>query len=186
MMKKNNILSLFAIVILFANCATAKWKETLVSTGDINSVVNNIITDFTFTSNLYKKDSIFSIAITDNNDGILIIGISGAVNKVYPNVDFKVGSYDEIIPNQYAIKDGNLFYWNDSKEVIGKEIIDILKKYDHIDFDWSKEYVIPPLTIDDGKEGVVYYICKNDYRNYKKTGANTIKKHYAPPKLKCN
>ncbi|MDU1891754.1 MAG: hypothetical protein E6767_13795 [Dysgonomonas sp.] len=177
---------LLIIPVLMLSCATSKWKETLVSDGDINSVVNNIITDFTHTSGLFKKDSVFSIIITDTNDGKLIIGIGGAVNKIYPKADFKIGDYDDNIPNQYIIIEDKLFYWDDSKKTINQEIIDILKKYDHIDFKWHEEYALIPLVIDDGAEGVVYYVCKNNYKNYKKTGANNIKKHYSPPVLNCN
>lgn len=42
-----------------------------------------------------------------------------------------------------------------------------------------------PLIIDDGIEGVVYYICKNNYKYYKKTGANNINRHYKVPILDC-
>lgn len=183
-MKKSILL--LALSIFMLSCATSKWKETLVSEGDINLVVNNIITDFTHTSSLFKKDSVFSIIITDTNDGKLVIGIGEAVNKIYPKAGFKIGDYDDIIPNQYVIKEGKLFYWNDSKNITNQEIIDILKKYDYIDFKWHEEYALPPLIIDDGAEGVVYYVCKNNYKNYKKTGANNIKKHYSPPVLNCN
>ncbi|MDR0232702.1 MAG: hypothetical protein LBI82_11375 [Dysgonamonadaceae bacterium] len=186
-MKKYKLLFLFAILLLCENCAAAsKWKETLVSKGDVNDAINNAITDFLHTSNLSKKDTIFSIVITDTNEGIIIIGIGGAVNKVYPRSENEIGTYDEIFPTQYVIRDNKLFYWNDAKQAITQDIISILEKYNHIDFHWSEEYVIPPLVIDDGKESVVYYFCKNDYKNYKKTGGNTIHRHYKPPKLNCN
>lgn len=180
------IFLLAAVFLLIESCATTKWKESLVSTGSINDAVNNIITDFMNTSKLSKMDSIFSIIITDTKDGIVIIGIGGAVNKIYPKLDFAIGTYDNIFPTRYLRKGNKLFYWNDSTQVITQEIVEVLKRYDHIDFSWSEEYIIPPLVIDDGKESVVYYLCKDNYTNYKKTGGNTITKYYPPPKLNCN
>jgi len=188
LIKMKTIIFLFLLTILlsFGNCATSKWKDTLISKGNINDAISNVITDFLHTSNLSKKDTIFSITVTDTNPEIIVIGIGGAINKVYPRAENKVGTYDEIFPTQYVIRDNKLFYWNDTTQIITQDIISILEKYNHIDFHWSKEYIIPPLLIDDGKEGVVYYFCKNDLSNYKKRSGNTLTKWNKPPKLKCN
>jgi len=185
-MKTIKLLLLLAILLLLGNCAASKWKETLVSEGKITDAVSNAIIDFLNTSKLSKKDSIFEVLVTDTKDGIVKIGICGAVNKIYPRSENKIGTYDEIFPSQYIVRNGKLFYWSDTTQVITQEIISVLGKYNHIDFHWNEEYIIPPLLIDDGKEGIVYYFCKNDYKNYKKTGSNTIRQHFTSPKLNCN
>jgi len=185
-MKMYRLLFLFAISLLLGSCATSKWKEFLVSSGDINNIINNTIIDFINTSKLVKKDSIFDLLITDSNDGLLIIGIAKPSDIVRPSYKNKIGTYDNVFPTRYLIKEGKLFYWNDSTQVITQEILDVLKWYDHIDFSWTElDYEMIYGVHDDGVEGVVYYVCKNDYRNYKKTGASTIKKHYKTPKLHC-
>lgn len=69
--------------------------------------------------------------------------------------------------------------------MITQDIIDVLKRYDHIDFNWQKSYDLPPFLINDSPEGFVYYLYKNNLRNYKKIESNTIKKHYKIPQLEC-
>ena len=184
-MKILKLFILLAVFLLFGNCAVSKWKETLISKGNVNDLVNNVITDFFNTSNLSKRDSIFGVLITDNNDGIIKVGICGAVNKIYPRKENKVGTYDAIFPTRYLIRDEKLFYWSDTTQIITQEIISVLEKYNQIDTLWWSSGGLPDYVIDDGKEGVVYYICKNNLKNYKKIGSNTIRKQYNPPKLKC-
>lgn len=185
-MKLYRLLYFSFLILLLGGCAISKWKETLVSTGDVNDAINNVITDFSNTSKLSKQDSVFGVHVTDLNKDIIIVGIMGATNMVYPRPENTVGTYDDIFPSQYLIKDNKLFYWSDSTQIITQDMINMLDKYNHIDFNWQEEWEIPPYVIDDGKEGVVYYICKNNYMNYKKTGANNINKHYSVPKLNCN
>ena len=184
-MKKSKFIFLLLFCFVFENCATSKWKKELVSEGNTVNAINNAITDFFNTSKLSKKDTVFSLKVTDAGNGILVIGIIGAVNKIYPTDKNKVGAFDEFFPTRYIIRDEKLFYWNDTTQVITQEMISTLERFDQIDFNWSKEYILPPLIIDDGKEGMVYYFCENDLRNYKKNGSGTIRQHYDPPKLNC-
>lgn len=179
------IVFLVVVAILLGSCATSKWKMGLVSEGNSNDAVNNVIIDFLHTSRLSKKDSVFDIVVTDINDEILIIGIGSATNKIYPSPEYKDGYQDKFIPSQYAIKEGKLFYWKDTTKIADQEIIAVFKRYNQIDFHWSEESAIPPFNHDDGKEAVIYFICKNNYRNYKKTRVNTISKHYKTPTPAC-
>lgn len=179
----------------------AVWKKTLSASGDVDVAINNSITDFFNTSKLFKADSVFAIDIIENED-IYVIGIGGAVNKIYPYIRDTIGAKNDLFPTKYLIRKGKLFYWNDPGEKITQEVIDVLSKYDAIDLDWrDREYniplnitdgeygenvYIPPMVIDDAQKGIVYYICKSDFTIYKKTGFNTIYRHYKQPKLKCN
>ena len=185
---------------MLAVSGCAVWKKSLSANGDIYVAINNCIIDFINTSNLFKADSIFAIDIIENED-IYVIGIGGAVNKIYPHIRDTIGAKNDLFPNKYIIREGKLFYWNDPKQEITQEIIDVLSRYDAIDLDWrNREYniplnipdgdpriiYIPPMVIDDAQKGIVYYICKNDFTIYKKTGFNTIYRHYKQPELKCN
>jgi hypothetical protein len=64
--------------------------------------------------------------------------------------------------------------------------ISILEKYNHIDCRWSELPDIIGGVHNDGVEGVIYYFCKNDLTNYKKSDVSNIRKHYKIPLLKCN
>jgi len=184
-MSKLKLFIVLVIFLLFDSCVVSKWKVDLISEGNVNDAVSNVITDFLNTSSLSKKDTVFGVLITDTNDGVIKVGICGAVNKIYPRKESKVGTYDAIFPTRYLIRDEKLFYWSDTTQVITQEIVSVLEKYNQIDTLWWSSGGLPDYVIDDGKEGIIYYICKNNLKNYKKTGSNTIRKHYNPPKLKC-
>jgi hypothetical protein len=178
---------LSAIFLLLHSCAVSKWEGTLASQGTINNAIDNVVTDFLHTSKFVKKDSVFNISVTDLNNNVLIIGIAIPSDIVRPSYKNKVGTYDNIFPTQYIIKNGYLFYWNDSTQVITQELFDVLKQYEHIDFSWTElSYEMIYAVHDDGVEGTLYYICKDNYKNYKKTGISNINKRYRIPVLKCN
>lgn len=190
----------FSMITVFIMSGCAVWKKTLSASGDIDVAINNSITDFINTSKLFKADSVFAIDIIENED-IYVIGIGGEVNKIYPYIRDTIGAKNDLFPTKYLIRKGKLFYWNDPEQKITQEIIDVLSKYNAIDLDWrDREYniplnitdgeygenvYIPPMVIDDAQKGIVYYICKNNFTIYKKTGFNTIYHHYKQPKLKC-
>lgn len=170
-------------MLFVTSCAI--WKKNLSPTGGLTTVINNVITDFENTSKLFDKDTVFSVIVTDMDD-YYIVGIGGVVNKIYPQNQEIIGTYDEMLPNKYVIREGKLFYWTEPNKKISGKIIDILIKYDQIDFNWRDEhYDLPPLKIDDGKDGVVYYICKKHIMRYKKTRSNTLKKHFKIPQITC-
>lgn len=181
-----------------SSCAV--WRKSLSASGDIDVAINNSITDFINTSKLFKADSVFTIAITDKEDRY-IIGIGEAVNKIYPYIRDTIGAKNNLFPTKYIIREGKLFYWNDPEQEITQELIDVLSQYDAIDLDWrDREYnkplnisdgehgeniYIPPTVIDDAQKGLIYHICKNNFTIYKKTGFDTILRHYKQPKLRC-
>lgn len=190
---------IYLLIIVPAVFSCAVWKKSLSANGDIYVAINNCIIDFINTSKLFKADSIFAIDIIENED-IYVIGIGGAVNKIYPHIRDTIGAKNDLFPTKYIIREKKLFYWNDPKQEITQEIIDVLSRYDAIDLDWrDREYniplkisdgdpkviYIPPMGIDDAQKGIVYYICKSDFTIYKKTGFNTIYRHYKQPKLRC-
>jgi hypothetical protein len=126
--------------------------------------------------------------------------------KIYPREENKVGTYDKVFPTRYIIKESKLFYWNDTTQIITQDIITVLERYNHIDFNWKDaiiqdiilaignidfnwkddDFILTPQIVhNDGVEGIVYYICKNDLKNYKKKRVDNLRKQYKIPKLKC-
>lgn len=184
-MKISKTIFLSMCFFLLGSCAVNKWQNTLIQKGNMNDAVNNAITDFVHTSKWSKKDSIFTVTITDINEENVNVTIAIADDDVYPNSKNKVGTYDHTFPTRYIVKNGKLFYWNDTTQFITQDIISILEKYNHIDYRWSELPEIIGGVHNDGAEGVVYYFCKNDLTNYKKSGVSNIRKHYKTPILKC-
>jgi hypothetical protein len=185
------------------------FDNKLVLQGGVNKAVNNVIFNFAKTSKLFKKDSIFHISIEENNS-TYIMTIGGAINKVYPQIRHKLGAVDKykVFPTNYKVLNGKLFYWSVSGAEITQEIFDVLTQFNHIDFDWrDREYniplgiadgeygeqmYIPPLIIDDGKQTLVYYVCKNNFKKHKKVKGHYLRKKRfwyrslgKTPKLEC-
>ena len=186
-MKINKLIFLFFIFLLLVSCSTSRWNESLVSTGNMDVVVENVIIDFIHTAKLAKNNSVFNVSLIDIDQDILMIGITIPSDVIHPSCKNKVGTYDDVFPTQFIIKENKLFYWNDSTVAITQEIIDVLKRYNHIDFSWvDLPYEMIYVVHDDGIEGIVYFICKKNYNNYKKTGISNIAKQYINPKLKCH
>lgn len=182
------ILSLLSILLIaLGSCVTPKWKYALVSTGNIDDAIENSITDFLHSSKLIKTDTVFNVLIENNDSEVLIISIIRPSDLIRPGFKNKVGTYDNIFPTKYRIKENKLFYWNDSTQAISQHIIDALIQYEHIDFSWSElPYEVINGVHDDGVEGLVYYICKNNFRNYKKTKTSNITRYYPAPTLNCD
>lgn len=184
-MKTNQILFLLICFFLLENCAITKWQDTLISKGNINDAVNNAIIDFVHTSKISKKDSVFNVTVTDINEEKITITIGVADDVIYPNMKNIIGAYDNVFPTRYIVINDKLFYWNDTTQVITQEVFFILEKYNHIDYRWKEYPVIVGGVHNDRFKGVVYYFCKNDLTNYKKTGVSNFRKHNKVPTLNC-
>ncbi len=182
---KQNIIKILVCAFFISGCATS-WKTRLSSTGDLNTAIENVIIDFAHTSKLFEKDSVFVIfegyyQPGYSYDEIFSIDISGAVNKKFPRIVDTIGSINDHMPTHYVIHEGKLFYWTDPNAPFTKEVASVLLQYDCIDSTLIVDDItfhggIAPLIIDDGKEGVTYFVCKKDYLNYKKKTYVHIKK----------
>lgn len=166
---------------------------------DSDNAVSNAIIDFVNTSKYFERDSVFEVGVAER-EGYYIISIAGAYNKIYPQIRDSIGAKDDIFPTKFQIRDGKLFYWNDPDQAITQEMLDVLTRFNHIDFEWRdreyniplniadgdpRVYYFPPIAINDGVEGVLYYICISNPLQYKKTGISHIRRHYRIPKLIC-
>jgi hypothetical protein len=197
---KKQILPLFMLFLLvFTDCKP--YKSQLLKKGDRNQVVQNTIIDFSNTSRLFAKDSVFFIEIYDtlhrmvlekfDEDNfrwirgkvykdILAITIIGSDMKYLINDSSDI-TKNKNLPSMHIQKDGKLFIWNDESQIISDETLSILHEYNLITYDYLYDY-----GVDDAKKGVNYYICRNNLLNYKKITGNLAIGYYDAPKLNCS
>jgi hypothetical protein len=128
----------------------------------------------------YKNVSVID---TINNDTIFRITGDNDHPSLWINKD-KVSYNYRAFPTMLIETDGKLFFWYDKTKNVTDTIINTLYRYNFVDTMIVNAY-IPEHSINDAQKGIVYYFCENNLRNYKKTGSNTLTKHYKPPKLKC-
>jgi len=203
-MKLNN---LFLLGILFLLGSCKAYKKKLIQKGGNREVLQNAILDFSNTSNLYKKDSVFSVWIHDplykmvlnetsdeNSEwingkpylGMIAVSISADYNNILLTDTIKIGYKGLKIPTRYIEKDNKLFYWRDADYPLTQETLTIYKKY-HLLVDNDLDGVIEffDLKINDAQKGVHYYFCEKDITNYKKITTNKAIGYYNAPILDC-
>lgn len=202
---KANYLFLLSLVLLIGSCAT--FKEKLVKQGGTNQAIQNAILDFSNTSSLYKKDSVFSVLAyeplyrmileqtKDGNGswkkgkpykGILAVSISASYNKILLTDKAKIGSKGVKMPTRYIINNGKLFYWWDDNYPLTQEALMVFKKYNLLvknDLDGVAEFY--DFELNDAQKGAHYYFCNNNLSNYKKIISNRGIGFYDAPNLKC-
>lgn len=203
---KIKYLSLLTLLVLLGSCGA--FKKELAQTGGQNEAIQNAILDFSNTSGLYKKDTVFSVSFQnplyrmvleeteDGNgrwvegqpyDGIVAVSIGADYNKMLLTDSTKVGNKDVKLPTRYIEKDGKLFYWWDDDYPLTQKTLDILDKYDLLlndDMDGVVEFY--NFTTNDDRKGVHYYFCKNDLTKYKKETTNKGIGYYDVPNMDCS
>jgi hypothetical protein len=197
------IITVIALTSL-ESCVT--FKDNLAQTGGQEKQIQNAILDFSNTTRLFKKDSVFSVSfddtlyrmtlnkVSDGNStwikgkpykGIKTVNILGTYNKFLLTDSTKVGSKG-YLPSRYVEKNGKLFYWWDDDYPITEETLAVLKKYNLLQDNDGGWRIIPDISVDDSKKGADYYFCQNDLTNYKKVITNKAIGYYDAPKLNCN
>ncbi|MBZ9730540.1 hypothetical protein LB467_12670 [Salegentibacter sp. JZCK2] len=197
------LLGVIALVSL-KGCVT--FKDNLVQDGGREEFIHNAILDFSNSTRLFKKDSVFSVSfddtlyrmslhkISDGNSawikgkpyvGIKTVNIIGTYNKMLLTDSTKVGSKG-YLPSRYVEKDGKLFYWWDNDYPLTEETLAVFEKYNILQDDAGGWLKFPDMSTDDAKKGADYYFCENDLTNYKKVITNIAIGYYDAPKLNCN
>ena len=184
MIKNCNIKGAYLIffLIMFSGCAS--WKEQLITKGNHNELIQNAVTDFIHTSNLYKKDNVFEVKVDSINEELLGVRIGAEINPLLVSVDTNKVINESGLPTRYIEQEGKIFYWIDSNQELTKETIEVLLKYTEVDTAIANVY-FPEFIIDDSKKATHYYFCKDNFKRYKKVTTSKGMGWYAPPKLSC-
>lgn len=174
----------FYLIYILLLCSCTTLKDNMIVNGNENDAILNAIFDFTHTENrLLKEDRTFLVSI-DNVEDNIVVGIIGDPNTILLITE-ENGSYSyRAFPTMLVETKGRLFFWYDKSKNVTDTIINTLYKHNFVDTMVVNAY-IPDRIINDTKKGAVYYFCKNDLSNYKKTASSTLTKYYKPPKLKC-
>jgi hypothetical protein len=197
----NRYILMLTSFLLLASCGS--FKKELFQTGGKEEAVKNAILDFSNTSSLYKKDTVFSVSfqdplyrmvlekVDDGNskwiedkayEGIIGVNVSADNNKIFFPEDAKIGSKGKL-PSRYIEKDGKLFYWWDDNYPLKKETLTILNKYNILEPDKISAL---DFSINDAQKGVHYFFCKDELSVYKKITTNKAIGYYDIPNIKCN
>lgn len=201
---KTKYLQVLILLLLFVSCGA--FKNGLKKNGGDKEAVENAILDFSNTSGLFKRDSVFTVGIynelnrmvleTNGNgndrwvegkpyEGIIAVNISASYDKMLLTDSIKVGKKGVKIPTRFVEKEGNLFYWWDDDYPLTQEALDIFSKYGLLQDDEGGWVKFPDFSINDAQKGVDYYFCKNDLSQYKKIVTNKGIGFYDAPKLDC-
>lgn len=184
-MEKRKFILLILITTIIEGCSTA--KKAFVKSGDsLDDAIQTAILNFSTIRKLYKKDSVFSVGISElvNNKDLIVVGVRKNNRKLLLTKDAKVGSKGKL-PSRYIEKDGKLFFWWDDNYPLTEDALAIFNKYNLLQDDKDGAIKIADFIIDDAQKAAHYYFCKNDIFSYKRVITNKGIGYYDPPSLKC-
>jgi hypothetical protein len=183
---KKNIFILVVISVVVVSCGSL--KKTLNQSSNENDPIQIAILDFSKTSKLYKKDSVFSVEMfgLSNNKDVIVVNIGKNITKLLLTKDAKVGSKGKL-PSHYIEKDGKLFFWWDDEYPLTENALAVFNKYNLLQDDMNGAIKIPDhVVFDDAQKAAHYYFCKEDLFKYKKVITNKGIGYYDAPNLNCN
>jgi hypothetical protein len=199
MYKKYRLLFLMLISITLIGCDS--YRNQLVGSGDKDQAILNAVIDFSNTSNLDKKYSVFYVTyydtlykkelekVSDRNynwinaksyKDIIAVTITGDDYK-YELSAIDVLESNGILPTKYIEADGKLFIWRDETKSIDEKTISLYKKYNLLVIDAPGT-----ITIDETAKGAHYYFCRKNLKKYKKKLSNIAIGYYDAPKINCD
>lgn len=202
-MKLNYFLLLMSFYFLNESCSP--FKMNLIKKGNQDEAIHNAILDFSNSSRLYKRDSVFLVSAYDKvckmilvklndgnstwnkgeiDEGKIAVSIIASYNKFLLTEDIGIGSKG-ILPSRYIEQDGKLFYWWDDDYPLTEEALTVFNKYSLLQNDEDGWIKFPEITVSEAKKGVDYYFCKNNLSKYKRVITNIGIGYYDPPKLNC-
>lgn len=171
-MKKLQLLLLVTnIMFVLPSCVTKKYYR--IDSLERNNPIEIAINDFVNTSDFFKMDSIFNVdviayhgeyfqypdSVLDSVSIIICISNFYQYNKLFfDSTKYQVGNYEKYFPTSYKYVDGKLFFWNDNKIPVNKELLDILFDYKLLDNERDNE-VISTKGV---KMSPYYFFCKNN------------------------
>ena len=142
---------MLTFLILTSLFGCISFKKQLANYGSQDQAIMNAIADFSNTSKLYKKDSVFRVTfydtlyqkallkVTDRNykwvndkpyKKLTAVSIFGSGGKIYFKTDSTEIGSNVNGPSRYVEIDNNLFVWHDDKNPINKETLKFSKNMD--------------------------------------------------------
>ena len=182
MKKLRLLLLIISLLILLNSCSS--YKENLIQIGYDKDAIMNAVLDFSNTSKLYKKGTVFKIMILNLNEEKLAVTIIKSGVKVLLKEKTKIGSKG-LAPSRYIEKEGKLFFWWDDNYALTENMLLMLSKYNISQDDDDGFRLFPDFEIDESQKGVDYYFCKSNLLKYKKVTTNRAIGYYDAPKLDC-
>lgn len=193
-------LLIFFITFLIFDCSS--YPKSLIADGSENQAIKNVIIDFTNTSRLYKKNSVFKVVLIDTlyskvldeidelsyqwiddkpYGKIIAIRVAPVVNEYSYFLSDSLKIRNDFLPSRYIEQDGKLFFWKDKKFKVNDETIKILKKYKVV----SECDKYPVYITDESLKAVHYYMCRKNFTKFKKITTSSGIGYYDVPIVEC-
>lgn len=164
-------------------------QKKLFKQSDIKDTPIEIaISDFSRSTKLYKRDSVFYVAMVGllNIENLFVVRVGKNTRKLLLTKDAKVGSKGKL-PSRYFEKDRKLFLWWDDDYPLTENALFIFKKYNLLQDDKNGAIkVADSFNDDDAQKAAHYYFCKKNLLKYKKIITNIGIGYYDAPDLNCN
>ena len=182
MIKK--ILLFFVVLSTLISCIA--YKNTLQKSSIDIDPIQIAISDFSKTSRLFNKDTVFFVEMLGltNEKNVIVVRIGSNASKLLLTKDALIGSIGKL-PSRYVEKDSRLFFWWDNECPLTENTLAILNKYSLLQDDENGAIKSPDRIINEARKAAHYYFCKDDFSIYKKVITNIGVGYYDIPKLDC-
>jgi hypothetical protein len=147
-------------------------------------MIQDAILDFSKTSKIYKKNSIFSIKNGELEKEIIVLRIGVNNMNILFNKD-SIGKTSNTIPSKFVEKNGKLFFWWDSECKIQDNTISTYRKYNILQDNENGLITIPEFSINDNQKSVYYFFCRTNLTQYKRITTNKGLPNDVKVNLKC-
>jgi len=183
-MKKFIITIIAVYSIVFEGCSLP--KNGIKQFEEKNDAIQIAIKDFSATCKLYKRGTVFSVAVYSLKDykDLIVVRIGKNRRKLLLKSDVVVGSKTKL-PSRYFEKDGRLFFWWDNDYALSQEALAVFQKYDLLEKENDHEGGTLLIDTDDSQKAAHYYLCKDNFVKYKRVITNIGIGYYTPPNPKC-
>lgn len=187
------IFKVLVITFFIFSCSLPTEKKTVSNVGNI---LNQSITNFDQEevqdyNNNYK---VYNIRVNHVDKNMVVVEVSPQNNFYKVDTSVVIGKKPrEFFPTSFLHLNGRLFVWHDEKSVLTKSLIDTLDEYKVLDSTYFKAFTkksISPLSvrefiIDEKRESVYYFFCKNNSNNFIKKRTNMHLNQESYPKVDC-
>lgn len=186
-MKLNvRIKSLVFFLVLSCN----SYQKSMMKEGNINNAIENLVIDFS-QKEKNKINTVYKIRIDKKTHDLYKFNI-GSEDKVYMYARVSIGSKAIGFPSKFLEVNKRLYIWEDSTQVVSKEIIEKLHEYKVLDSTLYKidmgqlpQDKTPVFTTDESKKNLNYFFCKKDISKFEKIKTNKFIRVPDYPKVSC-
>lgn len=161
------------ILLIISVLSCNSYKKNIIKIGNQNDAIENAIYDFSNTEK-GEVNKVYKIRIDNESSDLYKFVVRNEIN-VYTYKRIKIGDKVSGFPSRFIEVKNRLYVWEDSTQILNKDIFEKLQKYKVLDSTIYKiqnkelpQNKTPLIMTDESKKYLNYFFCKKDISKFKK------------------